>query len=322
MNASDRSVTQQDRVANPQKVGSVRHVSGLQALRKANVIPMTPTARRLFEWTCLNSKRHGCTWTNWGFQKWAAKWKVHPRTVRKAREELEKKGILRSRIIERYGILPNGDMARNRTQLLYPIVPGTTRASYELDRIRSGPDRPLTGLSDRPRDSFSDLDQKGGSNIRCAISSDEDPERSEEREPSSRESHAAVVFERWRQIHDPELERTDDAEGWYQEILRLLMGWFEHGLDLRTCIWAVEGAAYSPMNRDKPGMQSLSYIFGSKARILALSNWGQIAERENAKLARIVPASQRRPTTTEVPLNDEVEMRMRAHLAAMEGAAE
>lgn len=254
---STQIVTQHDRFA------KVKHINGLAALRASNAIPMTPTARLLFEWVCLNAKCHGCAWTNWGFAKWADKWGVTVRTVRRARAELEAKGILRHETRERYGVLPNGDRARNRTQVLFPIVPG-----QKLDRIRSGPDRTSSVRSDRPRDSFSSLDQKGGYNkLGYAL-----PDA--EAVPAHIGASARAIFERWRVLHEPNLVQSDDSMGWFIEMTLIIQGWLIQGMDAQTCLWAVEGARYSAFNK-APSMRSIRFIFGSKARILALSDEGR-----------------------------------------------
>jgi hypothetical protein len=239
------------------------------------------------------------------------------RTVRRGRLELERHGILRSTIVERGSLLPNGEMARNRTQLLYPRIPGTCDddeiLNQNVDRTQTGSDRTYCVRSDGGVDSFS-LDQKLGSSTRC----DSGPA---ELEPSSHRESSRVVFERWREIHDPDLVASDDAIGWLDDNLRSIQGWLVRGVNLQTCLWAVEGAGLSKFNRP-PEKRTIRFIFGSLSRITALAEKGREGARHKrvSETVRVAEVARLAPSSDDY-FDHEFESRVQARLAAQEEEA-
>jgi hypothetical protein len=121
--------------------------------------------------------------------------------------------------------------------------------------------------------------------------------------------NSRLIFERWCQRHEPAMLNTDDAIGWYDEMIRTIQPWLGRGIDLQTCLWAVDGAAESPINKPHRGMRTIPFIFGSRSRIIALSEEGR---KYAQKLAKAKPKPM-----DDGPLDEEFEQLARSTIAEL-----
>jgi len=264
MNASDRSVTQQDRVANPQ---SVAYIAPLQVLRDATEFApeLSAGAKQLLTWVCLNSKDHGCIFKN--LNEVAADLKMHRRILSLKRWELERTGWLRRDCVRKGRRLPDGTFAPHERSVLTPIRPVVNDRSQNVTSCRIHDQ-----VDHGSRSETLSLLKKGRREEPPQLFKREDPERQREKPDPRREVAREILLE-WRDRLNPGAR----LDGWVATRWSgMIMERLNDGFTRADCFVVIDAHVRSPHNKE-PERRDVKACFGLKSRferMLALGRDG------------------------------------------------
>lgn len=305
MNASDRSVTQQDRVANPQKEVEVVHVTGTTALHKAYKTPayekLSTGARALYTFICLKSGKYGCVFFR--MDKIAKATGLGRRILCLKRSELEASGWIATTYVHRGEALPSGQIASRETAVFCAQVPINPSS---LEPIND----PAMLINDPP------IMEGGGLTPFCdLLDLEEDPDVGLPSKPQKQtatvlpleplEPLALRILQRWQSRLMPSLAiDPESGRSW----LGIIKARLRDGFTEMQCYAAIEAHYYSPHNRSA-SRRTVHHVFADPERLTRMAELGASAPPPSAlRLQKAKPPpSMGGMVVPESPTEDDIE---------------
>lgn len=274
MNASDRSVTQQDRVANPQSAADVAYIAPLKVLREATKLApdLSAGATKLLTWVCLNARDYGCLFTK--LDEVARELKMHRRILSLKRWELERTGWIRRDCVRKGRKLPNGAFAPHETTVLTPTLPTEKVRSQNVTSCRIHDHCDHGQRSDTLFCDQNSRREEPPPPLKLP-----DPEPKPKRQDPRREE-AREILHVWRARLNPSVSLAGwAAEKWLDPILDRL----NEGFSREDCIVVIEAHVHSPHNQAIE-RRDVAAVFGLRSRFERMLELGRAGATKKARI--------------------------------------